>query len=108
MNYIWMCKHCENEVVVQRPVKEIDVGPDDNCECGEHDFTRVIRSANFILGREGTIPWHSEAYSSTRRTMDTDKKYVSDFIPGETFSSQEDRIKTLKERKEKRKREHGF
>ena len=65
--YSYKCD-CGTITDVVRPMKDIDIGPDNGCEkCGSKDLKRTIivdtKGPNFIL--EGT-GWHRDQYMSHR------------------------------------------
>lgn len=69
MIYSWECQQCQEVTEVQRPVKDIDQGPDNGCnKCLGKDLKRVILpqrmgTKGFILEGQG---WHHTEYTATR------------------------------------------
>ena len=65
--YSYKCK-CGTTTDVVRPMKDIDLPPDNGCEsCGSKDVERTIvidpKSKNFVLNGTG---WHADQYTKTR------------------------------------------
>lgn len=67
MRYDWKCQSCADVIIIERPMAQSDVGPDDPCQCGAHEYKKMIaidvKSKNFILEGRG---WHDQCYSKTR------------------------------------------
>jgi len=69
MIYSWLCKNCTTDTEVDRPMANIEQGPDNGCkDCGNKDLVRVIRTSitgekSFILKGSG---WHADQYLSNK------------------------------------------
>lgn len=63
--YSWRCNKCEKTEDVVRSMADYEKGPDNPCECGSVDRTRVIQQwlphqTQLVLGKGG---WHCEEYT---------------------------------------------
>ena len=56
-NYTWRCHSCENVVSVERSFDEYELEPEDVCDCGEHQWYRLIGPTSFILQGQG---WYNK------------------------------------------------
>lgn len=45
--YQWICEHCAKVVETIRPMSESDVGPDEACECGNHNYKKQISAPSY-------------------------------------------------------------
>jgi DNA-directed RNA polymerase subunit RPC12/RpoP len=49
MRYLWSCTNCGQIVEVDRPMAEIEVGPDQQChKCGKREWKRGLWPVPFI------------------------------------------------------------
>lgn len=65
--YVWKCNKCETKVEVFNKIKDYKKPPEEKCECGQSEFTKVIVGASFSLKGDG---WHDTDYNSFERRID--------------------------------------
>jgi hypothetical protein len=68
MRYSWRCcvEGCNELHIVERSLKDIDVGPDKCTKCGSDDLTRTIEGyGGFSLVHGGKAPWFAETITSS-------------------------------------------